>query len=66
MGEKCVVLVALEVGATGTASVDSNIASVAIGVVIVELCVIFGMFIGRVCGIVISGNLVGGSLAQCL
>ena len=51
MGENWVVLVALEVGATGTASVNSSVASVAIGVVIVEFCVIFGMFIGIVGGI---------------
>ena len=64
MGENCVVLVAFEVGAS--ASVDSCIASVVIGVVIVEFCVIFGMFIGIVGGIVTSGNLLGGFSAQCL
>ena len=64
MGENWVVLVAFVVGATGTASVDSSVTSVAIGVVIVEFCVIFGMFIGIVGGIVTSGNLLGGSLAQ--
>ena len=48
MGENWVVLVAFEVGATGTASVDPSVASVVIGVVVVEFCVIFGMFIGIV------------------
>ena len=42
MWENWVVLVVLEVGTTGTASVDS---SVAIGAVIVKLCVIFGMYV---------------------
>ena len=59
-------MVALEVGATGSASVDSSIASVGIGVVIVEFCVISGMFIGIVGGIVISGSLLGGCSAQCI
>ena len=66
MGENWVVLVAFEVGATGTASADSSVAYVAIGVVVVEYCVIFGMFIEIVGGIVTSGNLLGGSSAQCL
>ena len=66
MGENWVVLVAFEVGVTGTESVDSSVASVAIGVVIVEFGVIFGMFIGIVGGIVTSGNLLGGSSAHCL
>ena len=48
MGENWVVLVALDVGPTSTASVDSSVASVAIGIVIIEFCVIFGMFIGIV------------------
>ena len=66
MGENWAVLVVLEVCATGTASVDSSVASVAIGVVIVEFCVIFVMFIGIVGCNVTSGILLGGSSAQCL
>ena len=66
MGENWIVLVAFEVGATGTASVDSSVASVTIGVVIVEFCVIFGMFIGIVGVMLTSGNLLGGSSAHCL
>ena len=53
MGENWVVLVALELSATDTASVESSVASVAMGVVIVKLCVIFGIFIGIEGGIVI-------------
>ena len=66
MGENWIVLVALEVGVTGTASVDSSVASGAIRVVRVEFCLIFGMFIGIVGGIVTSGNLLGGSTGKCL
>ena len=66
MGENWVVLVVLEVCATGTASVDQSVVYAAIGGVIVEFCVIFGMFIGIVGGIVISSILLCGSSAQCL
>ena len=63
-GQDWVVLVALEVGATCTATVDSSVVSVSIGLVIVEFSVIFGMFIGIVGGIVSSGNLVGFEVLQ--